>query len=225
MGRIVNPRPIVNRPGARPEKLLRRARQPALHRIHLDVIGDPLKLRLVVNQPIVALVLPEGLPGEAEDSVAFARGESLERLHQLGDIGQRSHREMNVVRHHDVGVELVVPFPLSIVDGFDYYARDVGVTKVQRARASAVEKMVHRYEGLSGGGRRGEGAIRREAAVKAPGEEDGLSDGVVVRQAATVECGHEEGVGGEGEDSQEKQEGRLPIGRRLTICPTKKGEL
>ena len=132
---------------------------------------------------------------------------------------------MNVVRHHDVGVELVVPFPLSIVDGFDYYSCDVGAAKVQRTRAGGVEKMVHRHESSAGSGWRGESAIRREAPVKAPGEEDGLSDGVVVRQAATVECGHEEGVGGEGEDSQEKQEGRLPIGRRLTICPTKKGEL
>jgi hypothetical protein len=65
--------------------------------------------------------------------------------------------------------------------------------------------------------------------VQAPGDEDGLPDGVIVRQAAAVEGGHEEGVGGERENSQEKQEGRAqrapPIGRRLTICPTRTGEL
>ena len=56
--------------------------------------------------------------------------------------------------------------------------------------------------------------------MQAPGDEEGLAEGVIVRQAASVECGHEERVGGEGENSQEKQEGRLTIGRRLTICPT-----
>ncbi len=37
--------------------------------------------------------------------------------------------------------------------------------------------------------------------MQAPGEEEGLSDGVIVRQAAAVESGHEERVGGEGEYS------------------------
>jgi hypothetical protein len=71
------------------------------------------------------------------------------------------------------------------VDGVDYYGCDVGAAKVQRTCAGVVEKPVHRHEGLSGGARRRESAIRREAAVQAPGDEDGLPDGVVVRQAAT----------------------------------------
>ena len=127
---------------------------------------------------------------------------------------------MNVVRHHNIGVKLVVLFPFPIVDGFDYHGCDIGATKVQRAVAGVVEKAVHGHEGLSGGGGRRESAIRWEAAIEAPSDENGLAEGVVVRQAATVEGGHEEGVGGEGEDSQEKQEGRLTIGRRLSICPT-----
>ena len=220
VGQIVNLRPIVNRPGARPQKLPRLPRQPALHRIHLDVIRDPLKLHMVTDQPIIAFVLPERVSGETQNSIAFEGGESLERLHHFGDIGQRSHQEMNVVRHHDVGVKLVVSFPLSIVDGVDYYGCDVGASKVKRTCAGVVEKPVHRHEGLSGGARRRESAIRREAALQAPGDEDGVSEGVVVRQAATVKGGHEERVGGEGGSSQEMQEGRLTIGRRLTICPT-----
>src|SRR6266403_5100367 len=54
-------RPIVNRAAAGPRKLLGCRRQSRLDRIHLDVIRDPPKLRLVANQPIVALVLPERL--------------------------------------------------------------------------------------------------------------------------------------------------------------------
>ena len=136
---------------------------------------------------------------------------------------------MNVVRHHDIGVKLVVSnIPLVVVNGFDYHLCDLRPSKVQRARAGVVEEAVHRHEGLSGGGGRGEAAIRREAAMQAPGDEDGLPEGVIVRQAASVERGHEERVGGEGENSQERQEGRAqrapPIGRRLTICPTRTGE-
>jgi hypothetical protein len=89
---------------------------------------------------------------------------------------------MNVVRHHDIGMELVVSHvPLFIVDGFDYHLGELRLAKVQQTRASGVEKAVHRQEGLAGGGWWGEGAIWREAAMQAPGEEDGLSDGVIVR--------------------------------------------
>ena len=111
---------------------------------------------------------------------------------------------MHVVRHHNIRMELVVSHvPLFMVDGFDYHLGELRLEQVQRTRASGVEKAVHRQEGLAGGGRRGESAVRREAAMQTPGEEDGLSDGVIVRQAATMEGGHEERVGGEGEYSQQ----------------------
>ena len=207
MGQIVNLRPIVNRPGAGPWKLFWRGRQLAPHRIHLDVIGNPLKLRLVADHPIKALVLPERLPGEAQNSVALPGSESLERLHHLGNLHQRSHQEMNVVRHHDIGVKLVVSqVPLSIANGSDHHVRDLRPAKVQRTSAGGVENAVHRQEGLSGSGCRGETAIRRKAAVQAPGEEDGLSDGMIMRQPATMECSHAEEVGGDGKNSQQSRQ-------------------
>jgi hypothetical protein len=42
--------------------------------------------------------------------------------------------------------------------------------------------------------------------MQAPCEKDGLPDGVIVRQAATVEGGHEEKVGCNGEYSQESKQ-------------------
>jgi len=75
---------------------------------------------------------------------------------------------MDVVRHHYIGVELVVPFPLSIVDGFDYYSCDVGAAKVQRTRAGGVEKdgsIAHeaRPEVVGGGKARFAGRLRKGA--------------------------------------------------------------
>ena len=114
---------------------------------------------------------------------------------------------MNVVRHNNIGMELAVPHVLLfVVDGFDYHRGELRTAKVQRTSVSGVEKAVHRQEGLAGGGRRRETAVRREAAMQTPGEEDGLSDGVIVRQAATVESGHKERVGGEGEVSQQSRQ-------------------
>ena len=63
---------------------------------------------------------------------------------------------------------------------------------MQGTSACVVEDTIHRQEGWSGRKRRGEAAATREAIVKAPREEHGLSDDVVVRQAARC---HTYGVG------------------------------
>jgi hypothetical protein len=86
----------------------------------------------------------------------------------------------------------VLHVPLFILDGFDHHLGKPRLAKVQRTSVSGVEKAVHRQEGLAGSGRRRKSAVRREAAMQTPGEEDGLPDGVIVRQAATMESGHEE---------------------------------
>lgn len=84
--------------------------------------------------------------------------------------------------------------PISIVKGVYHHFPDLGPLKEERAGASVVENAVHGAEGLSGAAYRGEAAIRRETAMQTPGEEDGLADGMVMRQSATMEAGHEEKV-------------------------------
>ena len=109
---------------------------------------------------------------------------------------------MNVVRHHDIGMELVVSeILISKVDGVDHHACNLGPPQEERAGDSKIENTVHGEEGSTGGGHRGEGAIRRQAAMQTPGEEDGLADGMIMRQPATMEDGHEEKVGVWGKDS------------------------
>ena len=103
---------------------------------------------------------------------------------------------MNVVWHHNIGMELVVPeMPISIVHGVYHHTCDLAPPKEERAGESVVENAVHGEEGSSGGGHRGEAAIRRQAAMQAPSEERGLADGMIMRQPATMEGGHEEKVG------------------------------
>src|SRR5450756_3145493 len=88
-------RQIVNRPGAGPWKLFRCSGQPGRYRVPLDVMNNALKLRIVANQPIIALILPEWLASESQHSVALPGSESFERLHHLGNCLQWSHQELN----------------------------------------------------------------------------------------------------------------------------------
>jgi len=55
--------------------------------------------------------------------------------------------------------------------------------------------------------------------MKTPGDEQGLAEGVVVRQAASVNGGHLRAWGLR-EEFLKEVEGRLPIGRRNPSCPT-----
>jgi hypothetical protein len=195
VGQVVNLRPIGDRPTARPAKLFRRSRQPCSHWIHLDVSSDSLELRLITNQPIVALVLLERPPGQSKYLIAFRSRESLKRLHRLANLNKRRHQEMNVIGHHDIGVKLVVP-RLTMVDGFRYHACDFRDAKEKRDSACGVENPVHGEECLAGGGFNRETAVRRKTAVQAPCDEDRLADGMIVRKAAASKSSHLETVAG-----------------------------
>jgi hypothetical protein len=197
VGQVVNLRPIVNRPTAGPAKLFRRSSQPCSHWIHLDVISDSLKLRLVTHQPIIALILPERPPGQSKHLIALTGRKSLKRLHHLGNLHQRRHQEMNVIRHHNVGVELILP-RLPKLDGIYCHTGDFRDAKVERAGACGIENAVHSEERLAGGGCSRKAAVRWETAVQAPRDEDGLADGMIVREPAVSKGSHLETVAGWG---------------------------
>src|SRR5439155_18609412 len=108
VGQVGNLRPIVNRPRAGPWEQLWGRRHTGLHRIHLNVTSNPLELRLIANQPIIAFILPERLPRQPHHPVTLPRSESLERLHQLGNRHARSDQKMHVVGHDAITVEIVM---------------------------------------------------------------------------------------------------------------------
>jgi hypothetical protein len=103
---------------------------------------------------------------------------------------------MHMVSHDDIPVEVIVSQTLiPIVNRFHHHLRDFRKAKILWAGTSVVEDAVHRKEGLSGGAGGRKTAIRRKATLQAPGEEDGLADGMIVRQATGVEGSHEWIVG------------------------------
>lgn len=188
-GRLITCGRLAIGPAARPGEFLDRTRQPGPHGIRFDIASDSQKLRLVTNQPIVAFFLPERLSGLAEDLVSLPGGESLERLHHLGNGFDRRHQEMNVVRHDGIRVELIIS-QVSILNRRYYSARDLGQAERERTGSGRIENAVHCEKGLSGSIGRREAAICREAARETPCEKNRLADGIIVRKAPAVELRH-----------------------------------
>ena len=195
VGQVENLRPIVNRPGAGPGKLLGRGNKPRFHRIHFD-IADPPKLRFIANNPIVTFFLPKRFASEPQYSIGLLRGESLPRLHQLRNRHARSDQQMDVITHDNIAMDDIVrEVVLSITNGLHNHFRDLGLPKIQRSCASVVEKAVHDNEGLSGCRGGSEDTTRRKTVVQAPRQEYRSINGVMVWQAARVKDRHQYGVG------------------------------
>jgi hypothetical protein len=106
--------------GARPRVVLRRLDQPRLDRVLLDVRSKPIELLAIPHPMIVALLLPEGLAGQAQDLIGPLGGNSLERSQQLGQGHLRGDQQVEVIGHP------------------------------QRTGTGLVEQPVHGHEGLSG---------------------------------------------------------------------------
>ena len=182
MGPVANWRPIVNRPGARPRKFLGSTRQPSFHRIVLDVPPNPPKLHFVTNQVIVTFMLPKR-PTDAQHSIALQASKSLKRLHHLGHVHQRSNQQMNMIRHDNVRVKLIVP-RIPMANGSRHHARHLGHAQVQRTTAPAVQKTVHSHKRLARCRSFRKFPILRQAAMQAKRHKNRLAVSIHMRQTA-----------------------------------------
>jgi hypothetical protein len=189
VGQVGNLRPIGNRPGAAPRKLLRPSSKASFYWVPFDVNDDALELPLIAHQPVEAFVLPEWLSCARQDPIALPRSEPLQRVQHLRKRHTRRDQQMHVVRHNDETMEPVMP-GVAIQDRVDHHLRDLRVAQVKGSGHCMVEKTVHCHKGAARGPGRRKHAMRRRAAVKAPGDECGLAEALIVRQAASVECGH-----------------------------------
>jgi hypothetical protein len=96
---------------------------------------------------------------------------------------------MNVVRHDDIRVELVIS-RVSILNRRYYSAGDFGQGKIARTGPGGIENTVHCHKGVSGSVGLREAAICREATGETPCEEDRLADGMKVRKTPAMERRH-----------------------------------
>jgi hypothetical protein len=82
-----------------------------------------------------------------------------------------------------------LPFPK--VNSLHHHARDIRPVKEQWPCATTVEKTFHGQKSSSRGELLRENSMCRETAVKPPCKKDRLIQGVIVRQAASMESCHE----------------------------------
>ncbi len=149
----------------RPGKRLCGLHQPRLHGIHLDIPCDPLKLLVIANQPIVALILPEGLSGVTKYPIPFPSSKPLQRLRDLRNFDVRGDQQVNMIRHHNVRVQRIVPL-LSKTNGFDDHLSHIRLPQIKWSGTGIVQQTIHRDEGLSGGGSWREIPIRWKAVCR-----------------------------------------------------------
>jgi len=193
VGQVGNLPPIENRRRARPAKLVRRSHQPSPHRIELNIPNNPPKLRVIPNQPIIALILPKRTSSNAEKPVALPSGISFERLHDCGNVAAGRNQKMHMIRHHDKRMQLEVS-QISIPNGLHYNIGNLWLLEKQRPSTSIVKKPVHFEEGLSGSGFRRKASMSRQTPIQPPSEKYGLTNSIKVRQPPPMERRHKEKV-------------------------------
>lgn len=182
VGQVAYLRPIANRPGAGPGKLLGRRHQPSLNRVILNVIYNLGKLPIVPNQAIIALTLPKW-PFKTQNSIRFKSRKSLQGLRNLRDLYPRSNQKVNMIRHHDVGVELILA-SMPIMNRVCDHTRDFRHPQVEWPRAGIIQEPVHRDKRLSGGFNLRKLATCRKAAMQSPCKEYRSAQAMQMRQAA-----------------------------------------
>ncbi len=193
VGQVGNLPPIENRRRTRPQKFLRRSHQPSLYWIHFNISGNPPKLRVVPNQPVIALVLPKRTSGKAEKPVALPPGISFERLHDRGNVAEWRNQKMHMIRHHGKRMQLEVSL-IPIPNCFHDNTGNFGLLEKQRSSTSIIKKPIDSQEGLSGSGFQGKASMSGQTPIQWPSEKYRLTDGIKVRQPPLMERSHKEKV-------------------------------
>ncbi len=156
-----------------PRIILRPSNQPCLYRISLNILSNPVPLRLISNPMIVGLALPKLLAGPVEHPIGFPRRGSFERLQQDTWRNDRQQKQVNVIRHDHERPKAILPQCFAAKKRIDYENSDCFFPQMDRTRMRTVEVAIHPRESFSIGhlaGRREVGA--RQAAVQMPGEEE-----------------------------------------------------
>jgi hypothetical protein len=102
----------------RPRPILRLRDELCRDGISFDIRNESREA-LISPQPVIeGFVLPKSVSCAIQDSVCGSRRRSLQCVHKLPYLDFRREQSMDVIRHHDVGKELVViqfgiPFPKS----------------------------------------------------------------------------------------------------------------
>ena len=161
--------------------------QSGVNWIPFNIAANPFKFLLIPHQVVVTLVLPER-SATTQNLVRATSGEALQRTHPIFRINKRCHKQMDVVRHHHEGVQLITPKPvLPVLQATSDQCGNGRLLQEQRPCPGSVQQPVHRNECFSA--RQfycREHAIGRQGPRQAKGHEERLSQDMPMRKPAGV---------------------------------------
>jgi len=88
--------------------------QPRSNRVVLNIKPDPFKLILIPNIAIKSLFLPKRHPSSPQHRISLLSRNPLKRLRQLWQRNLRSNQQMNMIRHHRKGMQLIMPMTVAL---------------------------------------------------------------------------------------------------------------
>jgi len=166
----------------RPRKFLSGASQPRLYGVLFYVRPNSIELGTRSHQAVVAFVLPKWSM-VTEKKIGLMSSESFQRPQPRSCEHVRRSQKMNVIRHHDEGMELVtVECAFAVPQCGHQHFCNFRLPQEQRTGPAGVQQPVDRYEGLKRGDEpsRRKHPISGKTAVQPEGDEQGLPDYVPV---------------------------------------------
>ena len=166
-----SPRGALAPPSARPRKLLRLRNETCLNRIPFDITPDTIKLRIVSNDAIEVLLLPELFAGSSQQEVSQVSRRSLDAPNQFRNRCSRRAQQMHMVRHNNEGIQRTKPASV--------YLAQLRLRRVKQPIPSHKRFAGTQVFPL-------ENALGRKATPKAPSNKGRHPGSVDMRQTATI---------------------------------------
>jgi len=168
----------------RPRKFFSRTSQPRLHRILLNIGANTLKFFATSDQAIKALLLPKRSV-DAQKKIGLVSSKSLERPQPFGGEHVRRRQKMNMIGHHDKGMEFVtMECAFSVPQRRHNHLCNFRAPQEQGTIRASVQEPVDRHERLARGCESGwrEYPARGKTAVQPKCDEQRLIDYVKMWQ-------------------------------------------
>ena len=157
-------------------KFLSTRSQPRLHRILRNISPNTIELRTRSDQMVVAFIPPKW-PMDAQKKIGLVSRKSLERPQPFCGQQVRRSQKMDMIRHHDKGMQLVaMQFAFPVPQCRHHHLRNFRPPQEQRTSSACVQQPVDRYKSLAcrnESGRR-EHPMSGKTAMQPEGDEQGL---------------------------------------------------
>ena len=135
------------RPRTRPAVKFRARSEPRPNGIQKDISFNPPEFLSIPNQPVVTFMLPERPSHLMKLPVGLTSGAPLNPPHNVGNVGPRRNKHVDMVRHDHPRVQVVVL--AAILNRASRNLSHLGHLKIPRPNDSPIQQPVHTNKSLA----------------------------------------------------------------------------